>query len=94
MKVAFTRTAAAELDEILAYTATNFPYRTVALADRIDAAIARISRWPESAHIVEVRAGMRMVPILRFPFKIFYRLNGDVVEIVHIHHASRNWPDT
>ncbi len=38
-----------------------------------------------SAH----RPGVRVVPLGRYPYKIFYRVSGDAVEILHIHHAAR-----
>jgi plasmid stabilization system protein ParE len=29
------------------------------------------------------------VLVLRYPYKIFYRLRGDAVEILHIRHTAR-----
>jgi hypothetical protein len=33
-----------------------------------------------------------MVPLVRYPFRIFYRIASDRVEILHIHHAARLAP--
>jgi hypothetical protein len=38
-----------------------------------------------SAH----RPGVRVVPLGRYPYKIFYRVQDGVLEILHIHHAAR-----
>jgi toxin ParE1/3/4 len=35
------------------------------------------------------REGVRVAPLGRYPYKIFYRVAGDTVEILHIHHAAR-----
>jgi plasmid stabilization system protein ParE len=51
--------------------------------------IERLHRAPESAPRVEQRSGVRVVPVIRYPFRIFYRVRGDTVEILHIRHTSR-----
>ena len=41
---------------------------------------------------VEQRPGMRVVPLVRYPFKIFYRILGETVRVLHIRHAAqRPW---
>jgi hypothetical protein len=40
--------------------------------------------------MVEDEPGIRVVPLLRFPYRIFYRVNDGAVEILHFHHASRD----
>jgi plasmid stabilization system protein ParE len=38
------------------------------------------------------RPDVRAVLVLRYPYKIFYRVRGDTVEILHIRHtAQRPW---
>ena len=32
---------------------------------------------------------MRVLPLMRYPFKVFYRVVGDTVRIVHIRHTAR-----
>jgi plasmid stabilization system protein ParE len=38
---------------------------------------------------VEQRPGVRVVPLIRYPYKIFYRIADDTVRILHIRHTSR-----
>jgi hypothetical protein len=57
----------------------------------------KIVRWAagiplRAARRVEERPGVRVLPVLRYPFKIFYRILEDRVEILHIHHAARDLP--
>ncbi len=90
MKVVWTESALADLDEILAYTAEHYPSLVGPLERRIRAAVARIADWPLSARVVDERPGAHVVPLIRYPYRIFYRLAGETVELLHIHHAARD----
>jgi plasmid stabilization system protein ParE len=90
MKVVFTSAADADLDDVLTYTAQNHPSVRLPLEQRIRAVLVRIEQWPESAREVDQQPGTRIVPLIRYPYKIFYRIVGDRIEILHIHHAARD----
>lgn len=90
MKVVFTSAALADLDDVLSYTSEHYPLLVHSVERRIRAVIARIEQWPESAREVEQRPGIRVVPLIRYPFKIFYRVAGSRIEILHIHHTARD----
>ena len=92
MKVVYTDEALRDLDEILAFIASNYPAIAASFVMRLDAVMARIGRWPESAQEVEQRPGVRMVPLIRYPYRIFYQVTTAAVEILHIHHAARQQP--
>ena len=90
MKVEFTKRAVNDLREIAAYSHQQFGQRvTAALEQRIRDITIQIGNAPDSSPRVEQRPGMRVLPLLRYPFKIFYRVIGDTVRIVHIRHTSR-----
>jgi toxin ParE1/3/4 len=89
MKVVFTATALRDLDEISGWLASNCPELAPAVERRIRAELARVGRWPESARRAAKRPGVRVVPLGRYPYKIFYRVTPDAVEILHIHHTAR-----
>ena len=90
MKVVYTEDASEDLDRILAYIASNYPAVYDAFLIRLRSAIARIGMWPDSAQEVAERPGVRAVPLLRYPYKVFYRNTGAVVEIMHIHHGAQD----
>ena len=92
MKVIYTGEALDSLDGILAFIATNYPTKSAAFEKRLRTVVMRISTWPESAEEVAERPGVRVVPLIRYPYKVFYRVKSDAVEIVHIHHAARQAP--
>jgi toxin ParE1/3/4 len=89
MKVIFTERALGDLDEILGDIRRNYPAALAGFEARISAIVRRIGRWPESAARVAHRPGVRVVPLVRYPYKIFYQPTPDAVEILHIHHAAR-----
>jgi plasmid stabilization system protein ParE len=95
MRVEFTNRAVRDLREIAAHSRQNFGERiATALEARLQDVVMQISAAPESSPRVEQRPGMRVVPLVRYPFKIFYRIIGDTVRIVHIRHAARRpWTD-
>jgi plasmid stabilization system protein ParE len=90
MKVEFTNRSVRDLREISDYSRKHFGDRvTAALDARIRGVIENIVRAPESAPRVEGTIDMRIVPLVRYPFSIFYRIIGDTVRILHIRHAAR-----
>jgi len=90
MNLIYSPRAVQDLAEIGAY------YRSVAdpkIADaigkRIEQVIHRLARQPRIAPRVMRRSNVRVVLVLRYPYKIFYRVQNDAVEILHIRHTSR-----
>jgi toxin ParE1/3/4 len=77
MKVVFTDAARADLDDLLAFTARNYPNLTSAIERRIREVVARIGRWPESGQPVEQRPDVRAVPLIRYPYRVFYQIEAD-----------------
>ena len=89
MKVLWTEEALHDLDEIADYLITHFPAVAPLLAKRINDTVARIRRWPQSARTSAGRPNVRVVPLGRFPYKIFYRVREDAIEVLHVHHGAR-----
>jgi plasmid stabilization system protein ParE len=89
MKVVFTEPALDDLNEIRRYLQTHYPGIATSVEKRLRIVVARVSRWPESAASVDERPGVRVALLVRYPYKVFYRIKDEVVEILHIHHTSR-----
>lgn len=92
MRVVLSDEALRDLDAILTYTEANHPTALAALERRLHTSLRRIGAWPEIAQTVDGRPGLRMVPLVRYPFSIFYRVAHNQVEILHIHHTARTTP--
>jgi plasmid stabilization system protein ParE len=92
MRVIYTVEALENLDEILTFIASNYPSAYEAFQSRLQSVINRISAWPDSAQEVAERPGVRVVPLIRYPYKVFYRNTGHAIEILYIHYAARDAP--
>lgn len=94
MKVVYTAATVADLRKIADWLAIHYPAIAPFVERRIRTVIAWIGRWPESARRSAKRPGVRIVPVGRYPYRIFYRITDDAVEILHIHHtARRSWDE-
>jgi toxin ParE1/3/4 len=98
MKVVYSEEALENLDSILGYIAIHYPTLSARFEKRLRTVVARIAAWPESAQEVAARPSVRMAPLIRYPYKpykIFYRVTDEAVEILYIHHAAQqaSWGD-
>ena len=95
MRVVYTDEALHDLAAIADWPMVHYPAVAPSVERRIRRVVAHISRWPRSARRTSTRPGVRVVPLGRYPYKIFYRVSGDTVEIPHIHHAARQpWDES
>ena len=92
MKVVYTDEALDNLDEILGFLAANYPIISTLFEKQLRTVCVRIGAWPKSAEAVAERPGVRVVPLIRYPYKVFYRIKGRSVEILYIHHVARQNP--
>jgi toxin ParE1/3/4 len=90
MKVVFTDDALHDLDEILQFISEHYPGIYRPFETRLRTIVTRIGTWPESAQEIDQRPGTRSVPFIRYPYKIFYRVLADRVEVLHVHHSARD----
>jgi len=89
MKVRYTRRAFADRERIFAYLHERSPIGARNVMARIKAAVLQLRDQPSSGYRTNdpyIRAKF----VGRYPYKIFYRVRGDTVEIVHIRHSARS----
>ena len=89
MKVVYTDEALRDLVDIGAYVAGRYPNIALDVEELLRAIVNRIEQWPESAPQVTARANVHAVALVHYPYKLFYRIEKDSVEILYIHHTSR-----
>ena len=94
MKAEYSRRALSDLRDIAAYYASSDnPAGGDGVADRIQEVVTRLLRVPQSGRPVSERPGVRVAPLLRYRWNIFYSVKGETLRIVHIRHTSRRpWP--
>ncbi|HKS89083.1 MAG TPA: type II toxin-antitoxin system RelE/ParE family toxin [Stellaceae bacterium] len=90
MNVEYARRAVSDIRTIAAYYArSDNPQLCERVASRIRDVVARISRRPESGRPVAARPGVRVVPLIRYPFNLFYLVGDHGVRVLHIRHTAR-----
>ena len=89
MKVTYSARAVADLAEIGSYLAERTPSGAVAVEHRIHTVVELISDFPSSGRMVVARPAVRVIPLGRYPFLIFYKTMDDELIILHIRHAAR-----
>src|SRR5205807_10042675 len=71
------------------YTVNASPGIAQSIERRFIAVVERICRMPEAAPRVTQRSQVRVVTVVRYPFRIFYRVRGDTIDILHIRQDDR-----
>jgi plasmid stabilization system protein ParE len=90
MNVRYAPRAMADLARIGARSRRVFgPAVAAALETFIRATVARLAVMPESGLRLPQRPNVWVVPLVRYPFKIFYTIERDAITILHIRHAAR-----
>jgi plasmid stabilization system protein ParE len=90
MKLVYSRRALADLAEIAAYyTASASPAIAHSIGRRLEDVVDRILRVPKAAPKLSQRSHIRVVAVIRYPFRIFYRVRKDTIDILHVRHTSR-----
>jgi addiction module RelE/StbE family toxin len=91
MSVRYTRDALRDLEQISSYLAEQNAPAAAGLLDAVEKIVARLNRFPYSAPQTEM-SGIRAASVLRYPYIIFYTVEGDEVLIHYIRHAARLRP--
>jgi toxin ParE1/3/4 len=92
MRVVLSALALAELDEILAYIAGRSPLGARNVEARFRHALDLLARHPQSAERVEQRSQVRRLPLVRYPYAIYYEVGPDTVTVLRIMHGARQQP--
>jgi plasmid stabilization system protein ParE len=92
MKLGYAPRAFRDLEGIATYLVQRSPSGTENVLSAIQASIDALIAFPEMAPVIDV-TGHRRLPILRYPYAIFYRIAGDELLILHIRHTSRRPAD-
>jgi plasmid stabilization system protein ParE len=92
MKVRYTPQAFSDRERILEYLKERSESGSRNVAASIREAVAQLGHQPHSGYRTD-NPDVRVLFVVRYPYKIFYRVRDDVVEILHIRHTSRRaWP--
>lgn len=93
MKLRYTATALIELDAILTYVRERDVVAADRIAERVDRTLDHLLRFPESSVRRADEPNTRMALVGRFPYRIFYTVEGTELVILHIRHTARRMPE-
>jgi toxin ParE1/3/4 len=90
MRIEYSKRAISDLKSIGRYYRDSAGSAVAAAVEsRIRQVVARVARAPQTGRPIVQRPGVRVVLLLRYPYKVFYRVLGASIRIVHIRHTSR-----
>ena len=87
VKVRYTDSALAEIDDILSYIAKDNPLAAEEVAALMRATTTRLSEYPRLATETDV-PGVYVTPILPYRYLIFYSADRDRISIRNVRHAA------
>ena len=88
MLIKWTKTALASLDEIAGFIAKDKPTRATSFVLELQAAVAKLQTHPGMGRAGRVPGTRELV--LHQNYIAIYRVRGDKVEILRLHHAAQN----
>jgi len=92
MRVRFSKLALAELDIILTDLRANDPAAATRFNERVRRIVERIGQFPEGAQELDERPDIRRVPLIRYPYVIYYTVRESEVMILRVIHGARRNP--
>ncbi len=88
MKLRIAPRARADLLAIRAYLLVQHPEAARKVMQEIIRKLRRLEIFPESGAPTEIEA-VRVVPIVTYPYLIFYRVEDAEIIVQHVRHSSR-----
>ncbi|MDR4475314.1 MAG: type II toxin-antitoxin system RelE/ParE family toxin [Nitrospira sp.] len=89
MTLIWTRRAIADVQAIKQFIAQDSPHAAQLVAQRLVAAVERLTLFPESGRIVPELADPQIREVVQGSYRIVYRLLGQQAHILTVHHSAR-----
>ena len=92
MSIRYSPRALADLREISEYLEPKSARGAAAVLQRIELAVKVIERIRLVGRAVKARTGVRVLPVGKYPNRIFFIGTSDGTTILHIRHTARRAP--
>jgi addiction module RelE/StbE family toxin len=89
MNVTWSPEAIADLGEIADYLKARSPRGAAAVGERIEEVVSLLAQHPGIGRVLEQRPSVRVMPLGRYPYLVFYEVVGNELQILHIRHGAR-----
>ena len=94
MKVHWTDTAVAHLENIHDYIARDSPTYALRVVDRLTRRSQQIGRFPQSGRIVPEFDHPEVREVIEGPHRIVYRIKKAQIDVIAVFHCSQEAPWT
>ena len=91
MKLAFTPRAERDLERIAHFIGIDNPIRAVSFLEELQARCATLTEFPKRFPLVERPNGHGIRKCGHGSYLIFYRIEPDVIRILHILHGATDY---
>ena len=91
MRVRYTPRARADLQDIDAYLRTKSLQGARNVRERVQQAARNLGDMPGSGRESDF-PGIRVAPLVTYPYIIYYRIRDNEVHILHVRHGARQQP--
>ncbi|WP_442855147.1 type II toxin-antitoxin system RelE/ParE family toxin [Bradyrhizobium sp. CCGE-LA001] len=91
VKLRYARRARTDIDGIHEYISHHDQRAASAVVRRIQSASQLLAKYPGLGRGTDM-VGVRVFPIVPFPYLIYYRVTGDALEVIHVRHGRRDAP--
>jgi toxin ParE1/3/4 len=92
MRVRWTRGARRNLAQAVDYIAKDNPDAGTGIAKQILMAAQMLEQHPLLGRPGRLK-GTRELVVPRLSFVIRYRITGEAIQLIRIHHTARRWPE-
>lgn len=89
MNLRYSPRAVGDLADIADYLVARSPAGALSVESSIRKTIDIIVAFPQAGRALEQRPHVRVMPLGRYPYLLFYTVRGDEVVILHIRHGGR-----
>jgi toxin ParE1/3/4 len=89
MRVRYTSSALLEVVDILTYIADDSPRAAARVNVEIERTVERLRRYPFSSTREADEGETRVARVGRYPYLIFYAVEGDEVVVLQVRHGAR-----
>ena len=82
--------AVSDIDDIASWYFVKSPQAELQFQHKLDAAISKLSKNPLAFGPIKKYSTIRRCMVEKYPYKIFFRIEDNIVEILAIIHTSRS----
>ena len=88
-RVVITNPALSEIQEIAEFIAADAPFRASIFVEELIRSIERLADFPLAGRIIPERADPSFRELIYRNYRVMYRIQDALVEILHIYHSAR-----